>query len=112
MVVIARRADPRRRDCSVKTLEGFDFDAQSSVRLQVVALAYGAPWAAARNVVLLRPTGTGRPTWPPPLEVQAAQAGEASCSPPRPTGSSDWPACTGGHLSRDLARLRRYGLSI
>ena len=60
---------------SVKTFEGFDFDAQLSVRLQIVALAYGAPWAAGRDVVLLRPTRTGRPTWPPPLEVQAAQAG-------------------------------------
>src|SRR6187402_189364 len=38
---------------AVKTLQEFDFDAQSAVRQQVAALASGAFLTEARNVVLL-----------------------------------------------------------
>ena len=44
----------------VKTLEDFDFDAQSSIRAQVGALASGGFLTEGRNVVLLGPPGTGK----------------------------------------------------
>ena len=45
---------------AVKTMEGFDFDAQPAIRQQVGALASGAFLTEARNIVLLGPPGTGK----------------------------------------------------
>ena len=60
---------------TVKTLEEFDFDAQSAVRQQVAALASGAFLTEARNVVLLGPPGTGKTHLATALGVAAAHHG-------------------------------------
>jgi len=98
---------------SVKTLEDFDFDAQPSVRQQIAALASGAFLAEARNVVLLGPPGTGKTHLATALGVKAAHAGQRVLF----ATATDWvtrlaDAHRQGHLPRELARLRRYGLII
>ena len=76
---------------SRKTLEDFDWDAQPAIRQQVGALASGGFLTEARNVVLLRPPGTGKTHLATALEIVAARHGQ----PPA-----------------ELAKLRRYGLII
>ena len=98
---------------SVKTMEDFDFDAQPSVRQQIAALASGAFLAEARNVVLLGPPGTGKTHLATALGVKAAHAGQRVLF----ATATDWvtrlaDAHRQGHLPRELARLRRYGLII
>ncbi len=96
-----------------KTLEDFDFDAQPAVRQQIAALASGAFLTEARNIVLLGPPGTGKTHIATGLAVRACQAGHRVLF----ATATDWvtrltDAHRQGHLPRELARLRRYGLII
>ena len=96
-----------------KTLEDFDFDAQPAVRQQVAALASGAFLAEARNIVLLGPPGTGKTHVATGLAIRACLAGHRVLF----ATATDWvtrltDAHRQGHLPRELARLRRYGLII
>jgi len=96
-----------------KTLEDFDFDAQPAVRQQIAALASGAFLTQARNIVLLGPPGTGKTHIATGLAVRACQAGHRVLF----ATATDWvtrltDAHRQGHLPRELARLRRYGLII
>ncbi|MFW2514698.1 ATP-binding protein, partial [Demequina sp. SO4-13] len=58
-----------------KTLEDFDWDAQSKIRPQVAALASGGFLDEARNVVLLGPPGTGKTHLSTALGIIAARHG-------------------------------------
>ena len=96
-----------------KTLEDFDFDAQPAIRQQIAALASGAFLTEARNIVLLGPPGTGKTHIATGLAVRACQAGHRVLF----ATATDWvtrltDAHRQGHLPRELARLRRYGLII
>jgi DNA replication protein DnaC len=96
-----------------KTLEEFDFDAQSAVRQQVAALASGGFLAEARNVVLLGPPGTGKTHLAIGLGITAANHGHRVLF----ATATDWvtrltDAHRAGELPNELARLRRYGLII
>jgi DNA replication protein DnaC len=96
-----------------KTLEEFDFDAQSAVRQQVAALASGGFLAEARNVVLLGPPGTGKTHLAIGLGITAANHGHRVLF----ATATDWvtrltDAHRAGKLPHELARLRRYGLII
>ena len=96
-----------------KTLEEFDFDAQSAVRQQVAALASGGFLAEARNVVLLGPPGTGKTHLAIGLGITAANHGHRVLF----ATATDWvtrltDAHRAGKLPNELARLRRYGLII
>jgi DNA replication protein DnaC len=96
-----------------KTLEDFDFDAQSAVRQQVAALASGAFLTEARNVVLLGPPGTGKTHLATALGIKAAHAGHRVLF----ATATDWvtrltDAHRAGRLPQELGRLRRYGLII
>src|SRR3954468_23077412 len=98
---------------AVKTLQEFDFDAQSAVRQQVAALASGAFLTEARNVVLLGPPGTGKTHLATALGVAAAHHGHRVLF----ATATDWvtrltDAHRAGRLPAELARLRRYGLII
>src|SRR5262245_41539681 len=96
-----------------KTLEDFDFDAQPAARQQTTALASGAFLAEARNVVLLGPPGTGKTHLATALGIAAARHGHRvlfATATDRVTRLTD--AHRHGHLPRELARLRRYGLII
>ncbi len=98
---------------AVKTLEDFDFDAQSAVRQQVGALASGGFLTEARNVVLLGPPGTGKTHLATALGVAAARHGHRVLF----ATATDWvtrltDAHRAGRLPQELARLRRYGLII
>ena len=77
-----------------KTLEEFDFDAQPSVRQQVVSLASGAFLAEARNVVLLGPPGTGKTHLATALGSPPPTTATGCCSRPRPSGSPASPTPT------------------
>ena len=96
-----------------KTLEDFDFDAQPAIRQQSAALASGSFLTEARNIVLLGPPGTGKTHIATGLAVRACQAGHRVLF----ATATDWvtrltDAHRQGHLPRELARLRRYGLII
>jgi DNA replication protein DnaC len=96
-----------------KTLEDFDFDAQPAIRQQIAALASGAFLTEARNIVLLGPPGTGKTHMAISLGITAARHGHRVLF----ATATDWvtrltDAHRQGHLSRELARLRRYGLII
>jgi len=96
-----------------KTLEDFDFDAQSAVRQQIAALASGAFLTEARNVVLLGPPGTGKTHLATALGIKAAHAGHRVLF----ATATDWvtrltDAHRAGRLPQELGRLRRYGLII
>ena len=98
---------------AVKTMEDFDFDAQPGVRTPIAALASGAFLAEARNVVLLGPPGTGKTHLATALGIKAAHAGHRVLF----ATATDWvtrltDAHRQGHLHRELAKLRRYGLII
>jgi len=99
---------------AVKTLEDFDFDAQPAIRQQISALASGAFLREARNFVLLGPPGTGETHLATTaLGVKAAHAGHRVLF----ATATDWvtrltDAHPHGHLAKELARLRRYGLII
>ena len=98
---------------TVKTLQEFDFDAQSSVRQQVAALASGAFLTEARNVVLLGPPGTGKTHLATGLGVAAAHHGHRVLF----ATATEWvtrltDAHRAGRLPQELTRLRRYGLII
>jgi DNA replication protein DnaC len=98
---------------AVKTLDDFDFDAQPAIRQQTAALASGAFLTEARNIVLLGPPGTGKTHIATGLAVKACQAGHRVLF----ATATDWvtrltDAHRHGHLPRELARLRRYGLII
>jgi DNA replication protein DnaC len=96
-----------------KTVENFDFDAQPAVRQQIAALASGAFLTEARNIVLLGPPGTGKTHLATALGITAARHGHRVLF----ATATDWvtrltDAHRHGLLSRELARLRRYGLII
>jgi DNA replication protein DnaC len=96
-----------------KTLEDFEWDAQPAARTQVAALASGAFLAEARNVVLLGPPGTGKTHLATALGITAARHGHRVLF----ATATDWvtrltDAHRQGHLPRELAKLRRYGLII
>jgi DNA replication protein DnaC len=96
-----------------KTLEDFDWDAQPAIRQQIAALASGAFLAEARNIVLLGPPGTGKTHLAISLGITAARHGHRVLF----ATATDWvtrltDAHRHGHLPRELARLRRYGLII
>jgi hypothetical protein len=96
-----------------KTLEDFDFDAQPAIRQQIAALASGAFLTQARNIVLLGPPGTGKTQLAISLGVTAARHGHRVLF----ATATDWvtrltDAHRHGLLPKELARLRRYGLTI
>jgi DNA replication protein DnaC len=96
-----------------KTLEDFDFDAQSAVRQQIAALASGSFLVEARNVVLLGPPGTGKTHLATALGIKAAHAGHRVLF----ATATDWvtrltDAHPAGRLPQELGKLRRYGLII
>lgn len=96
-----------------KTLDDFDFDQQPAVRQQVAALAGGGFLTEARNVVLLRPPGTGKTHLAIGLGIKAAHYGHRVLF----ATATDWvtrltDAHRAGKLPAELARLRRYGLII
>jgi DNA replication protein DnaC len=96
-----------------KTLEGFDFDAQPTIRQEVAALASGRFLTEARNVVLLGPPGTGKTHLATALGIVAARHGHRVLF----ATATDWitrltDAHRAGKLPQELARLRRYGLII
>jgi DNA replication protein DnaC len=98
---------------AAKTLEDFDFGAQPAIRQQIAALASGAFLTEARNIVLLGPPGTGKTHVATGLAIKACQAGHRVLF----ATATDWvtrltDAHRQGHLPRELARLRRYGLII
>ena len=71
-----------------KTLEEFNFDHQPGIRRDdITPLAAGHYLTEARNVVLLGPPGTGKPTLRSPSASPPAIPDSGSCSPPPPTGS-------------------------
>ena len=96
-----------------KTLEDFDWDAQSVIRPQIAALASGGFLTEARNVVLLGPPGTGKTHLATALGIVAARHGHRVLF----ATATDWvtrltDAHRAGRLPAELARLRRYGLII
>ncbi len=96
-----------------KTLEDFDWDAQPTARQQVGALASGGFLLEAQNVVLLGPPGTGKTHLATALGIVAARHGHRVLF----ATATDWvtrltEAHRQGNLSRELTRLRRYGLII
>ena len=96
-----------------KTIEEFDWDAQSAVRQQIAALASGGFLTEARNVVLLGPPGTGKTHLATGLGIVAAQHGHRVLF----ATATEWvtrltDAHRAGRLPQELARLRRYGLII
>ncbi|GAA1696022.1 ATP-binding protein [Microcella alkalica] len=96
-----------------KTIDDFDWDAQSAVRQQVASLASGAFLTEARNVVLLGPPGTGKTHLATGLGIIAARHGHRVLF----ATATDWVTRLGdahrhGRLPAELARLRRYGLII
>ncbi len=96
-----------------KTLEDFDWDAQSALRPQVAALASGAFLDEARNVILLGPPGTGKTHLSTALGIIAARRGHRVLF----ATATDWvtrltDAHHQGRLPQELAKLRRYGLII
>jgi DNA replication protein DnaC len=98
---------------SRKTLEDFDWDAQSSARQQIAALASGGFLLEAQNVVLLGPPGTGKTHLATALGIVAARHGHRVLF----ATATDWvtrltDAHRQGLLPKELARLRRYGLII
>ena len=72
-----------------KTLDDFDWDQQPTARQQITVLASGAFLTETRNVVLLGPPGTGKPTSPPRSGSSPHTTDTESCSPPLSTGSPD-----------------------
>jgi hypothetical protein len=71
-----------------KTFDEFVFDHQPGIRRDDIApLAAGHYLAEARNVVLLGPPGTGKPTLRSLSASPPATPGSESCSTPPPTGS-------------------------
>jgi DNA replication protein DnaC len=98
---------------SRKTLEDFDWDAQTAVRQQVAALASGGFLTEGRNVVLLGPPGTGKTHLATALGIVAARHGHRVLF----ATATEWVTrLTDAHqhdrLPAELARLRRYGLII
>jgi DNA replication protein DnaC len=96
-----------------KTLEDFDWDAQTAVRQQVAALASGGFLTEGRNVVLLGPPGTGKTHLATALGIVAARHGHRVLF----ATATEWvtrltDAHRQGRLPTELARLRRYGLII
>jgi DNA replication protein DnaC len=96
-----------------RTLEDFDWDAQSQVRQQIGALASGGFLVEARNVVLLGPPGTGKTHLATALGVAAARHGHRVLF----ATATEWvtrltEAHRAGRLPQELARLRRFGLII
>jgi DNA replication protein DnaC len=96
-----------------KTLEDFDWDAQSVIRPQIAALASGGFLTEARNVVLLGPPGTGKTHLATALGIVAARHGHRVLF----ATATDWvtrltDAHRAGRLPAELTRLRRYGLII
>jgi len=96
-----------------KTIEEFDWDAQSAVRQQIAALASGAFLTEARNVVLLGPPGTGKTHLATGLGITAAHHGHRVLF----ATATDWvtrltDAHRTGRLPAELTRLRWYGLII
>src|SRR6201981_1097638 len=90
---------------AVKTLEDFDFDAQPAIRQQIAALGSGAFLTEARNIVLLRPPGTGKTHVATGLAIRACQAGHRVLF----ATATDWvtrltDAHRQGLLPRELAR--------
>jgi DNA replication protein DnaC len=98
---------------ATKTIEDFDFDAQPAIRNQIAALSSAAFLSEARNIVLLGPPGTGKTHLATSLGVIAAHHGHRVLF----ATVTDWvtrltEAHRQGHLAKELARLRRYGLII
>ena len=96
-----------------KTLEDFDWDAQSAIRQQVAALASAGFLSEGRNVVLLGPPRTGKTHLATALGIVAARAGHRVLF----ATATAWvtrltEAHRQGRLPAELARLRRYGLII
>ena len=94
-------------------MEDFDFDAQPTARQQVAALASGGFLLEARNVVLLGPPGTGKTHLATALGIVAARHGHRVLF----ATATDWvtrlaDAHRAGRLATELAKLRRYGLTV
>src|SRR5690606_36286080 len=90
-----------------------DWDPQPTIRQQVAALASGGFLHEAQNVVLLGPPGTGKTHLATALGIVAARHGHRvlfATATDRVTRLTD--AHRQGNLPRQLARLRRYGLTL
>ena len=85
---------------SRKSLEDFDYDHARGLKRETIAHLGTLDFVAGKeNVVLLGPPGTGRRTWPPGWRSGRARPGTGCCSPPRPSGSTDWPRPTTPEMS-------------
>ena len=96
-----------------KILEDFDFEHQPAARTPIQALASGAWLTEHRNVVLLRPPGTGKTHLATALGITAARQGHRVLF----ATATDWvtslsEAHQRGRLDTELTRLRRYPLLV
>jgi DNA replication protein DnaC len=97
-----------------KSLEDFNLQHQPALRAETLAhLGTAAFIAAARNLVLLGPPGTGKTHVAIGLGIKAAHAGHRVLF----ATATDWVtrlqgAHHAGRLPQELARLARYGLLI
>ncbi len=98
---------------ATKTLEDFDFDAQSAIRNDITALASTSFLTEARNIVVLGPPGTGKTHLATALGVAAARNGHRVLF----ATATEWvtrltDAHRSGRLPQELAKLRRYSLIV
>ena len=97
-----------------KSMEDFNFEHQPAIKRETIAhLATAAFIAAADNLVLLGPPGTGKTHLAIALGIKAAHAGYRV----QFATATDWVTRLqsvhhAGRLSQELSRLRRYGLII
>ncbi|GAB5004872.1 hypothetical protein MAHJHV63_25890 [Mycobacterium avium subsp. hominissuis] len=78
-----------------KSLEEFDFDHARGLKRDTIAHLGTLDFVSARdNVVFLGPPGPARHIWGSDWQCGPVRPATASCSPPPPNGSRDWPKHT------------------